>query len=73
VSRGKHRDESNWTPALSTTARFLKFDGCDISNTSPALQEAELFLDDRAWIDHFVMAITSLEAIIRHTIRDQTA
>jgi hypothetical protein len=30
-------------------------------------------LDDGAWIDHFVMAITSLEAIIRHTIPDQTA
>jgi hypothetical protein len=32
---------------------------------SPALQEAGLFLDDGAGIDHFVMAITSLEAIIR--------
>ena len=35
VSRG-HRGESNGNGRpLSTTARFLKFDGCDISNTEP--------------------------------------
>jgi hypothetical protein len=37
------------------------------------LTEGGAFLGRRGLNDHFVMAITSLEAIIRHTIPDQTA